>query len=97
VLRRISGLKRDEIMEGWRKVHIVDAHNLYSSPNVIRVIKLRACNTHGKKKKKKKKKKEESSRKEDLDIGRMVILKWLLEKWYVLVWAGLIWLRIGTS
>jgi hypothetical protein len=40
VLRRISGPKREE--DGsWRKLHNDDLHNLYSSPNIFRVIKSR--------------------------------------------------------
>jgi hypothetical protein len=38
VLRRIFGLKRDEVLGGWRKLHDEELHNLYSSPNVIRMI-----------------------------------------------------------
>jgi hypothetical protein len=38
VLRRIFGPKRDEVMGGWRKLHNEALHNLYSSPNIIRVI-----------------------------------------------------------
>jgi hypothetical protein len=30
VLRRIFGPKRDEVMEGWRKLHNEELHNLYS-------------------------------------------------------------------
>jgi hypothetical protein len=41
VLRRIFGPKRDEVMGGWRKLHNEELHKLYSSPNLIRVIKLR--------------------------------------------------------
>jgi hypothetical protein len=33
--------KREEVEEGWRIVHIKKLHNLYTSPNIIRVIKLR--------------------------------------------------------
>jgi hypothetical protein len=40
-LRRIFGPKRDDVMEEWRKLHSVELHNLYSSPNIIRQIKLR--------------------------------------------------------
>jgi hypothetical protein len=29
VLRRIFGLKRDDMMGGWRKLHDVDLHNIY--------------------------------------------------------------------
>jgi hypothetical protein len=41
VLRRIFGLKRDGVMEGWRKLHNKGLHNLYSSPSIIRIIKSR--------------------------------------------------------
>jgi hypothetical protein len=39
VLRRILGPKRDDVMEDWRKLHNEELHNLYSSPNIIRMIK----------------------------------------------------------
>jgi hypothetical protein len=39
VLRRIYGPKRDKVMGGWRKLHYEELHNLYSSSNIIRVIK----------------------------------------------------------
>jgi hypothetical protein len=40
VLRRIFGPKRKE--DGsWRKLHNDQLHSLYSSPNVVRVIKAR--------------------------------------------------------
>jgi hypothetical protein len=38
VLRRIFGPKRDEVTGEWRKLH---NEELYSSPNIIRVIKSR--------------------------------------------------------
>jgi hypothetical protein len=41
VLRRTFGLKRDEVIGGWRKVHNEELHNLYSSLNIIRIHKLR--------------------------------------------------------
>jgi hypothetical protein len=34
---------------------------------------------------------------ENLDVGRRIIFKWILERWDGVVWSGLIWLRIGTS
>jgi hypothetical protein len=39
VLRRLFGLKRDEGIEGWRKLHNEELHNLYTSPSIIRMIK----------------------------------------------------------
>jgi hypothetical protein len=41
VLRIIFGPKRDEVTGGWRKLHNVELHGLYSSPSIIRVIKAR--------------------------------------------------------
>jgi hypothetical protein len=41
LLRRIFGLKRDEVTEGWRKLHNQELHGLYSSPSIVRVIKAR--------------------------------------------------------
>jgi hypothetical protein len=34
-------LKRDEVMEGWRELHNEELRDLYSSPSIIRMIKLR--------------------------------------------------------
>jgi hypothetical protein len=38
-LRRIFGPKRDEVTVVWRKLHNEELHDLYSSPNIVRVIK----------------------------------------------------------
>jgi hypothetical protein len=40
VLRRIFGPKRDEVTREWRKLHIEELHDLYTSPSIIRIIKL---------------------------------------------------------
>jgi hypothetical protein len=41
VLRRIFGPKRDEMTGEWRRLHNKELSGLYSSPNIIRVTKLR--------------------------------------------------------
>ena len=41
VLRKISGVKRDEILGEWRKLFKCELHALCSSPNVIRNLKSR--------------------------------------------------------
>jgi len=41
VLRRIFGSKRDEIKGEWIKLHNEKLNDLYSSPNIIRMIKSR--------------------------------------------------------
>jgi len=41
VLRRVFGLKRDEVTGEWRKLHNEGLSDLYSLPNIVRVVKLR--------------------------------------------------------
>jgi hypothetical protein len=41
VLRRIFEPKRDEVTGEWRRLHNKELYALYSSPNIIRVIKSR--------------------------------------------------------
>src|SRR5215469_11267087 len=41
VLRRIFGPKRDEVTGEWRKLHNEKLKDLYSSPNIVRVVKSR--------------------------------------------------------
>ena len=38
---RIFGPKRDKITGEWRKLHNEELNDLYSSPNIVEVIKLR--------------------------------------------------------
>jgi hypothetical protein len=47
VLRRISGPGMDEMTGGWRKLHNEELHNLYSLPNIIRMIKSRSMRCAG--------------------------------------------------
>jgi hypothetical protein len=48
---RIFGLKRDEVMGEWRKLHDEELHNFYSFPDIIKQVKVNevggACGTHG--------------------------------------------------
>jgi hypothetical protein len=52
MLRRIFGPKGEEVVGGWRRLHTEELHNLYASPNIIRVTKSRrlriggSCSTH---------------------------------------------------
>jgi hypothetical protein len=46
VLRRPFGPKRNEVMEGWRKMHN-ELHNMYSSPSRIGMMKSRRMRLAG--------------------------------------------------
>jgi hypothetical protein len=41
MMRRIFGSQREKLIGGWRKLHNKELHNLYSSHNIIRMIKPR--------------------------------------------------------
>ena len=41
VLRRIFGPRRDEVTGEWRRLHNEELNDLFSSPNIVRVIKSR--------------------------------------------------------
>jgi proteasome assembly chaperone (PAC2) family protein len=105
VLRRIVGPRRDEIVESLKESHNEELHNLHSSPNIIRMSKLRrmrlaghaACMV------------EEtnaymvlvgqSQGKRSLgrsDVCGRKILKFISEKQDGVVWTKFVWLRRGT-
>ena len=41
MLRRAFGPKRDEVTMEWRKLHNEELSDLYSLPNIVRVVKSR--------------------------------------------------------
>ena len=41
VLRRIFGPRRDEVRGEWKRLHNEELNDIYSSPNIVRVIKSR--------------------------------------------------------
>jgi len=47
VLRRIFGPRRDEVTGEWRRLHNEELNYLYSSPNIVWVIKWRRMRSAG--------------------------------------------------
>ena len=106
VLRIIFGPKRDEVTGEGRKVHNEELDNLYSSPNIVRVIKSRRMRLAGHVARAGRGKAHTvfwwGNLKERDHLGyssvdRKIILKWFFRKWNVKVWTGSSWLSIVTS
>jgi hypothetical protein len=47
VLRRIFGPRRDEVTGEWRKQHNKELNDLYSSPSIVQVIRLKRIDGQG--------------------------------------------------
>ena len=47
VLTRIFGPRRDEVTGEWRRLHNEELNDLYSSPNIVPVIKSRRMRSAG--------------------------------------------------
>ena len=47
VLRRLFGPKRDQVTGEWRKLHNEEISDLYSLPDIVRVVKLRRMSQAG--------------------------------------------------
>jgi hypothetical protein len=47
VLRRIFGLKEDEVIRVWRKLHNEGFHNVYSSPSITRMMMSKRVSSAG--------------------------------------------------
>ena len=106
VLRRVFGPKRDEVTGEWRKLHNEELSDLYSLPNIVRVVKSRRMRWAGHVARMGKArgvhrvlvgKPEEKRTLGDPDVDGRIILRWIFRKWEGVVGTGWSWLRIGTG
>jgi hypothetical protein len=106
VLRRIFGSKRDEATGEWRRLHNEEINDVYSSPNIIWVIKSRRMRWTGHVARIGKREVHtgvwwgdlrEGDHLIDPDIDGRIILKWIFKQWDGGAWTGLSWLRIGRG
>jgi hypothetical protein len=106
VLRKIFGPKRDEVTGVWRKLHKEELNDLYSSPNVFRVIKSRGERWAGHVASMWRGEAytgfwwgnlRERDHLGDPGVEGRVILRWIFRKLEVGVWTGSSWLGIGTG
>jgi hypothetical protein len=104
---RVSEPKRDKVMEGWRKLHNEEPHNLYSSPSIIKMIKSRMMRWAGHVARmgvKRNAYKILLAKPEGKRLLERPRCRWtdnikmdLKRDRIGMVWTGLIWLSIGTS
>jgi len=106
VLRRIFGPRRDEVMEEWNRLHNEELNDLYSSPNIERVIKSRRMRWAGHVARMVEErgvyrvlvgKPEGRNHWGDLGVDGWIILGRISRRWDVGIWTGLGWHRIETD
>jgi hypothetical protein len=91
---------------GWRRLHNEELHNLYASPNIVRMIRSRRMRWAEHVARMEKMRKAYRSmvgnlkgryHAEDLGIDGNIILEKILGMYGGQVWNRFIWLRLGTS
>jgi hypothetical protein len=106
VLRRVFGLKWDEVTGEWRKLHNEELNDLYNLPNIVRVVKsgrmrwaghvARMGEDRGVHRVLVGKPPREKGHWRDPDADGRTILRWIFGKWEG-VETGWSWLMIGTG
>jgi len=106
VLRRNFGPRKDEVMGEWRRLHNDKLNDLYSSPNIVQMIKSRRMRWAGHVARMGEERgrigscwgnRREGDQWGDLGVDGWVILEWISRSWDVGIWTGLSWSRIETG
>jgi len=107
VLSRIFGPRRDEVMGEWRRLHNEELNDLYSSPNIVWVIKSRRMRwaghvvcigeERGVYRVLVWQTEEKRDHWGDLGVDGWITLGQISRRWYVGIWTGLGWPRIETG
>jgi len=97
VLRRIFVRRRGEVTGEWRRLHNEDLNDLYSSPNIMRVIKSRRMRWAGHMARMGEERgcigcwwgnRREGDYWGDLGIDGWIILGWICRRWDMGIWTG---------
>ena len=106
VLRKVFGPKRDEVTGEWRKLYNEELNDLYSLPNIVRMVKSRRMRWAGHVARMGEDRLckgcwwgslRERGHWRDQDVDDRIILRWIFRKLEEVVGTGWSWLRIGTG
>ena len=106
MLRRIFGPRREEVTGEWRGLHNEELNDLYSSPNIVGVIKSRRMRWAGRVARMGEERgvyrswwenRMERYHWGDLGVDGWIILGWISRTWDVGIWTGLGWPKIKTG
>ena len=106
MLRRIFGPRRHEVTGVWRRLHNEKLNDLYSSPNIVRVIKSRIMRWVGHVARIGEERgckgswwrnRREGDHWGNLGVDGWIILGRISRMWDVGIWTGLGWPRIETG